>query len=45
MILRIRDDRGLVLRHLHHGQTLEVDNGVRHCPISKKRKEKFELQQ
>jgi hypothetical protein len=31
MVLRIRDDRGLVLRYLHHGQTLKVDHGVRHC--------------
>ena len=35
MVLGIRDDRGLVLRYLHHGQTLEVDNGIRHCPIQK----------
>ena len=38
MILRIRNDRGLVLRYLHHGQTLEVDNGIRHWPNSKKKK-------
>ena len=30
VVLRIRDDRGLVLRHLHHGEALEVDHGVRH---------------
>ena len=35
MILGIRNDRGLVLRYLHHGQTLEVDNGIRHCRDSK----------
>ena len=33
MVLRIRNDRGLVLRYLHHSQTLEVDHGVRHCKI------------
>ena len=33
MVLRIRNDRGLVLRYLHHSQTLEVDHGVRHCRI------------
>ena len=31
MVLRIRNDRGLVLRHLHHGQALETDDSVRHC--------------
>jgi hypothetical protein len=31
VILRIRNDRSLVLRHLHHGQTLERDDRVRHC--------------
>ena len=38
MVLRIRNDRGLVLRYLHHGQTLELDNGIRHCPIQKRTK-------
>jgi hypothetical protein len=39
VVLRVRNDRGLVLRYLHHGQTLKVDHGVRHCPprISQKR--------
>ena len=36
MVLRVRNDRGLVLRNLHYGQTLKVDNGIRHCPIQKK---------
>lgn len=31
MVLRIRNDSSLVLRYLHHGQTLEVHDGVRHC--------------
>ena len=31
VVLRIRNDRGLVLRHLHHGQTLESDHSVRYC--------------
>ena len=37
VVLRIRNDRGLVLRHLHHGQALESDDRVRHC------KSKFEI--
>lgn len=28
MVLRIRNDRSLVLRYLYHGQTLEVDDSV-----------------
>lgn len=31
MVLRIRNDRGLVLRHLHHGQALKSDDSIRHC--------------
>jgi len=31
VVLRIRNDRGLVLRHLDHGQALESDDSVRHC--------------
>lgn len=38
MVLRIRNDRGLVLRYLHDRQTLEVDNRIRHCPIQKRRR-------
>ncbi len=35
MVLRVRNDRSLILRYLHHGQTLKVDNGIRHCRIQR----------
>ncbi len=33
LVLGVRNDRGLVLRNLDRSQTLEMDNGIRHCPI------------
>jgi hypothetical protein len=30
-VLRVRNDRSLILRDLYHGQPPEIDHGVRHC--------------
>jgi len=38
VVLWIRNDRGLILRHLNHGQALERDDSVRHYRSRKPRR-------